>query len=272
MQDITIIKYVLDMAQISLPTEIPLEVERHLEFGKSMVQRLEQMIGNKGHGDYFESSKRRYEHCFACAMNLEKQGRVLDLGSAPGHIGMGLHLLGMEVHSVNLNEHWRETYASAEWLDKLNVIECNVERHQLPFEDGSFDGIFFTEVLEHIAITDPLRVMEEIRRVLKDDGLLIFSTPNVCNISNIYALSQGLNIFWSPAIFYGGLDRHNREYTPDEVVSLLKATGFNNLKIYGFNCDSNWRTGSSEFVYELLASIGDKHPLLRNTIMVLARK
>jgi len=272
MEEMKFIRNLLDIAKLNLPIEIPLEVERHIEYGKSMVQRLEQIIGAKGHGDYFESSKGRYEHCLACAMNLKKKARVLDLGSAPGHIGMGLHLLGMEVHSINLNEHWRKTYPSADWFDKLNVTECNIEHQELTFEDGFFEGVLFTEVLEHIAIGDPLRIMKEIRRILRNDGLLIFSTPNVCNISNIYALTQGLNIFWSPEIFYGGLDRHNREYTPNEVLDLLKASGFNNLQMYGFNCDSNWRTGTSDFVYQVLAEIGDKHPLLRNTIMVLARK
>lgn len=265
-------KDLLKLSAVNLPLVIPKDVNIFMESALSLVQKVEQIVGNKGHGDYFSASKKRYAHYFAAAMNLKKGSTVLDLGNAPGHVGIGLHLLGMKVHGVNLNEHWRETYPSPDWIDTLNVIEVDVEHQNLPFEDGSFDAALFTEVLEHVAITDPIRIMEEIKRVLKPDGMLIFSTPNVCNISNIYALTQGINIFWSPEIFYGGLDRHNREYTPSEVLVLFNKAGFKNIVMYGFNCDSNWRKGTADFIHNLISEIGDEHPLLRNTIMVLARR
>ena len=45
----------------------------------------------------------------------------------------------------------------------------------LPFEDGSFDAIVLTEVLEHC--TDPIRAMVEVWRVLKTGGLLLVTSP-----------------------------------------------------------------------------------------------
>ena len=47
---------------------------------------------------------------------------------------------------------------------------------QLPYPDDSFDGVVCFEVIEHVE--DPERVMDELARVLRPDGLLFISSPN----------------------------------------------------------------------------------------------
>lgn len=47
--------------------------------------------------------------------------------------------------------------------------------HDLPFEDGSFDGVVAQALLEHVV--DPQRCVAEIHRVLKPDGLVYAETP-----------------------------------------------------------------------------------------------
>lgn len=49
------------------------------------------------------------------------------------------------------------------------------DAHQLPFIDGSFDGVWIQAVLEHLL--DPHIAAAEIHRVLKPDGLLYADTP-----------------------------------------------------------------------------------------------
>src|SRR4029434_7982624 len=111
--------------------------------------------------------------------------------------------MGFVMTCVNLNELYRAAYPSAEWFERLNVIEHDFEKSPLPFAAGSFDIIFFTEVLEHIALKSPLDVLRDIHRVCAPAATLVLSTPNVSNISNIFALLNGANIFWRPEIFYG---------------------------------------------------------------------
>lgn len=48
----------------------------------------------------------------------------------------------------------------------------------IPFEDGSFDNVFATEVFEHIFNIDD--VLPEIKRVIKPGGLLLITCPFVC--------------------------------------------------------------------------------------------
>jgi len=53
--------------------------------------------------------------------------------------------------------------------------ELVFDAHSIPFEDSSFDGIIVQAVLEHVV--DPWRCVEEIHRVLKEDGLVYAETP-----------------------------------------------------------------------------------------------
>jgi hypothetical protein len=108
--------------------------------------------------------------------------------------------------------------------------------------------------------------------VLVPGGPLILSTPNVCNLTNIIALLNGKNVFWEPDKFYGSTDRHNREFTPQEVREVVQAGGFREIALYGINCPSNWNCHKASYARQMIGKFGDDSPLLRNTIMVIARK
>jgi len=49
------------------------------------------------------------------------------------------------------------------------------DAHELPFADGSFDGVVAQAVLEHVA--DPVRCVGEIHRVLKPNGVVYAEIP-----------------------------------------------------------------------------------------------
>ncbi len=258
-------------ARMNLSTEIPREILAKLTSASSITGKVKMIIGDKTHGGYFDTSVERYNQYFSIAAAfLPKGATILDIGNAPGHVGIGLHLMGMRVQGLNLNDCWHSTYPSLEWLKTFNVISHDFEKSKLPYDDSLFDAIYFTEVLEHIAVKNPVDILTDFLRVLKPGGLFVLSTPNICNISNIYALLKGKNIFWPNDMFYGGLDRHNREYTPDEVSDVVTQAGFKNITMYGFNCHSNWRKDGAEFANRAIAKFGDKNPLLRNTIMLYA--
>ena len=63
-------------------------------------------------------------------------------------------------------------------------------------------------------------------RVLKP-GAVLFSPPAMCAdlLANLLALAKGKNIFYDTRDFYGSTDRHNREYTPAEVVATVEQSG-----------------------------------------------
>lgn len=270
-QERILVDAALGLATVDLETTIPPIFERHRSEAQDILKKVAEIYGDVSKMPYFETSLLRYEQYFSIARELEHGARVLEIGSAPGHVSIGLSLLGFRLNCLNLNAIYRSQYPSEEWIARLNVVEHDFEKAPLPFDDHSFDVVFFTEVLEHIAIKPVVEVLRDIRRVCKPSGTLILSTPNVNNISNVAVLLHGANVFWRPEIFYGSLDRHNREFTPAEVSEAVSAAAFTITQRYGFNCHSNWRAGGADFAYRVIAEIGDNHPLLRNTIMVVAK-
>jgi hypothetical protein len=68
------------------------------------------------------------------------------------------------------------------------------------------------------------------------------------------------------------VDRHNREFTVEEVEEVFAAAGFERRALWGMNDHANWRDGGNEFAYSFVARYGDAHPLTRNTIMGVYKK
>lgn len=258
------------------PIGLPAEPEPNLanrSRAETAMAVLRDSLGPKIESDYFKSSEARFSRLVEAALDsLPSGGYLLDVGNAPGYLAQALYEVGFRIKGVNLSREWDSTYPSIDYLGRFEVLVFDIESGALPFPSDSFDGIIFTEVLEHIAIRKPEDVLAEFFRVLKPGGSVIFSTPNVCNASNIIALLKGRNIFWDPKIFYGSLDRHNREWTPLEVKVVFESVGFERIQFFGINDHANWRTGASADMYQYLEARSCDSALLRNTILGVFRK
>lgn len=68
-----------------------------------------------------------------------------------------------------------DSYLGADYLADRSKPDVVCSALDLTFEDGSFDTVVSTEVLEHVP--DPHRAVKEMRRVVKDDGHVILTTP-----------------------------------------------------------------------------------------------
>jgi predicted SAM-dependent methyltransferase len=102
----------------------------------------------------------------------------------------------------------------------------NIESDHWPFSDNSFDIVFCMEILEHLLL-DPCFVFREAHRVLKANGQLIVTTPNIACCDAIFNLIN----FKTPYIGghysqYGPYGRHNREYVPAEVEKIGQSCSF----------------------------------------------
>jgi SAM-dependent methyltransferase len=97
--------------------------------------------------------------------------RCLDVGCAAGLISY--HLAGDLGQVVGLDPDGA-ALRLAPRRDNLCLLQGDALC--LPFPAGSFDVAICAQVYEHT--TDPQRMMAEIHRVLKDDGMCFFSGPN----------------------------------------------------------------------------------------------
>ena len=107
---------------------------------------------------------------------------------------------------------------------QFDFYNVNIENAPVPLSDDSHDVVLLCEVLEHFTM-DPMHALLEIKRVLKPDGYLIVTTPNVNRLENVARMISGTNIY-DPYSGYGPHGRHNREYNRHELTLLLEHLGF----------------------------------------------
>lgn len=147
----------------------------------------------------------------------EDAQRVLDIGCGGGEFGRALKERGVrEVVGVELVE--RAWQMARQNLD--DAILGNIESIDLPFIDGHFDCVCFGDVLEHLV--DPTAVLTKCARVLRDDGLMVMSIPNVRFFQVIVMLASGRWRYDDAGI----LDRtHLRFFTAYEMQEMVRQAG-----------------------------------------------
>jgi len=114
------------------------------------------------------------------------------------------------------------TAAGVEVMEKLGMET----ETRLPLHSDSFDVVLFLEVLEHV-IDDPRHVFSEINRILKTDGYLFLTTPNIAQLFNRLMLLFGKQPqLYLTSLRYGDkYERgHFREWTADELIYLLRGS------------------------------------------------
>ena len=102
---------------------------------------------------------------------IKETDKVLEVGCGAGHILERIQkgkLYGIDISDIQIKR------AKNRLGDKAELKKSPGE--EIPFEDGYFDVILCSEVIEHVL--DPPKLLREIKRVMKDDGILSLSIPN----------------------------------------------------------------------------------------------
>jgi len=106
------------------------------------------------------------------------------------------------------------------------ITKCADVSGPLPFENNYFDFVFAGEIIEHIF--DSRFFLEEIHRVLKTNGYLILSTPNLARLDDRLKFLLGK----APrqiAPFHPYLYLHIRPLTFELLKKSLLDCGFTNI-------------------------------------------
>jgi glycosyltransferase involved in cell wall biosynthesis/SAM-dependent methyltransferase len=107
----------------------------------------------------------------------------------------------------------------------------DAEKDRFPYDDEYFSTVLCCELIEHLT-SDPMHMLTEINRILKPNGHLVLTTPNIGSLRAIAAIVEGYHPGFFPAYIRPAADgeeteaRHNREYTPREVMRLFIDAGF----------------------------------------------
>jgi len=224
---------------------------------KTVVRILDE-VGNclpeNLQGSMFNQAYHKYPAILKHVLPLIKENtRVLDVGTGPGVVPMVLRKMGIQVAGIDTWAEYSETCDNIsgtreDILERLNnagveVDFCDIAREKIPFQDESFDLIFFMGVIEHLH-DSPKEPLEEMRRVLKPGGHLVITTPNGAHLRSRLYLLFGKSVhpdfkcWFNGKSFedYTGYFGHVREYTQDEIKRILGWLGFEVVRTRFSNC------------------------------------
>ncbi len=115
---------------------------------------------------------------------IGKGRKVLDVGCLGGRLSRFIMEQGNEVIGVELNPRAAEIAKAR----GVHVKIANLDEG-LPFNDESFEIVSAGSVLEYLY--DTKLFFDESHRVLKKDGILVFSVPNLNSLQNRFRVLTG---------------------------------------------------------------------------------
>jgi SAM-dependent methyltransferase len=115
----------------------------------------------------------------------------------------------------------------------------------LSLKSNYFDLVFFGDVIEHLI--EPDYSIQEIHRIMKKEGILILTTPNLANIVNRFSLLFGFALpnYHPSEKRYGTLfgvkqsSWHKSVFTLGAMKEFIKSHGFKIKKIKGYTYQKN---------------------------------
>ena len=157
--------------------------------------------------------KKIYDFLYERISEVAKDKVVLELATGPGLIARHIAPSAKSVVATDYAPKMIETALKAKNPENLNFEVADAT--SLRFEDKSFDVVVIANAL-HI-IPNPEKALAEIRRVLKDDGMLI--APNfLMHVS-------GIKNLWKKMLNLLGV-RFAHEWNADEYKAFLESNGW----------------------------------------------
>lgn len=156
--------------------------------------------------------------------NFIKPGTsVLDVGCSSGNFGeIIIAEKDCKVDGIEIDE---QDYKEAK--KKLNnVYRLNIETDDLSVIKGKYDYLYFGDVIEHLVT--PIPTLKRVKKLLKKEGKIVFSIPNMAHISVRLMLLGGKFEYGETGL----LDKtHLHFYTYDELQRVISSAGYEFYKL-----------------------------------------
>jgi SAM-dependent methyltransferase len=222
--------------------------------------------------NYLGSALERFRITMALVPELPSGARVLELGANPYFLTRLMIGRGSDVTCANwfgqrsgFDSKGSQTVTESGVAHTYEFDHFNIEEDRFPYENDTFDLVLFCEILEHLP-SDPIHPLAEIHRVLRPGGTLLLTTPNATRLENLVRMIHGENVY-EVLSGYGAYGRHNREYTLDELRTLLGGCGYDVSDLfamdigppppYPLDCPAINPDGRGENIFALARARGD---------------
>jgi SAM-dependent methyltransferase len=151
----------------------------------------------------------------------------LSAGSPLLEIGCGdasftKDLLVYSNHVTGLDISPAQVEANRKKLPSINFLSHDLAL-PLPFPDASFQGIWCSEVLEHLF--DPALVLRETARILRPGGLLLVTVPYHGLVKNVAIALLAWDHHFDPEY------PHVRFFTKNTLGNLARKAGFQKIEM-----------------------------------------
>jgi SAM-dependent methyltransferase len=155
--------------------------------------------------------------------------QIVDVGCGDG---AATHLVKrLDPRNTVIGVDWSAAALRRARARGLLVVQGGVGAPGLPFPDSSADVVIMSELIEHLVDTDA--AVDDARRVLRPDGVLLMSTPNLAAWFNRGLVALGVQPVFSEVslrAIYGRPGHevvgHLRLFTRRALVQFLTARGF----------------------------------------------
>jgi len=167
----------------NIPILVP-DIEKHSQFINNRIKEKEKwyssdQIYSYDKGPYRFHLRKRIEYVKKILEEYVKNSRnykILDLGCGDGANLRWLANFSNDLYGTDYN--FLRLVRAEKNMEKegIHVKIFLTEIMALPFEENSFDIVFFNHVIEHI--NDDLQALRNIYKITKKGGLVIIGTPN----------------------------------------------------------------------------------------------
>lgn len=202
-----------------------IDYERLFDRLRTTVEQTDS-FDNAWETQYLEPQLGRYREAIQTVHEHHAGGTILDVGAVPCHMTWCLSEIGYDVTGIDLAPERSRELAEA---GNFDVEQCDIERDDLPAAADSVGTVVFSEVFEHLRL-DPRRVLSELHRVLRDDGRLVLTTPNLYRLGALVRFAKGEGFDnahrqWQKLDDRGHMG-HVRLYSRGQIEEFCREAGF----------------------------------------------
>lgn len=148
---------------------------------------------------------------------------VLDVACGTGAISLEIAKYADKIEAVDISPNMIEIAKQKAKERGINNISFNIaDAYHLPYSNNYFDIVILANAL-HV-VKNPIAVLSEIRRTLKDDALLLLSVE--CSGEH----SRSISLLMQRTVKLLGIIKYLHFYKFNDIYSLVQQAGFKIVK------------------------------------------
>lgn len=151
--------------------------------------------------------------------NLSDLGETLELGCGTGYFSEIIAHKANHVYATDLSDELLQV-AQKRLNKNTNITIQKEDCMNISFPSDKFNSVFMANLI-HV-IENPLKILQESHRILKDNGMLIITSFTNHGMKPLEIIKLGFRFIK----VWGKPPQHTHRFSPESLSSLMKSAGF----------------------------------------------